>query len=122
MDASTEPIIAVIGHPIAGNPSQFAVERALQSMDFDWRVLSFDVLPEDVASALEGFAVTGIAGPDGGSEAKPVGTVFIALAGNNDCQVEQFSFSGDRKRIQILSAHSGLNMIRLYLETDSLTA
>jgi hypothetical protein len=62
MDGTTEPIIAVIGHPIAGNPSQFAVERALRSLQLDWRVLSFDVKPGDVAAALDGFAVTGIAG------------------------------------------------------------
>lgn len=62
MDGTTEPIIVVIGHPIAGNPSQFAVERALRAMKLDWRVLSFDVKPADVAAALEGFAVTGICG------------------------------------------------------------
>jgi hypothetical protein len=62
MDGTTEPIIVVIGHPIAGNPSQFAVEKALRAMKLDWRVLSFDVKPEDVAAALEGFSVTGIAG------------------------------------------------------------
>ncbi len=62
MDGTTEPIIAVIGHPIAGNPSQFAIERALVSLDLDWRVLSFDVYPEHIAAALEGFKVIGIAG------------------------------------------------------------
>ena len=48
MDGTTEPIIAVIGHPIAGNPSQLALERALRAMDLDWRVLSFDVKPDDM--------------------------------------------------------------------------
>ena len=62
MDGTTEPIIVVIGHPIAGNPSQLAVERSLESLEMDWRVLSFDVHPSDVAAALEGFLVTGIAG------------------------------------------------------------
>ncbi len=62
MDAPTQSIIVVIANPIAGNPSQFALERALKSMDLDWRVVSFDVAPEDVPAALEGFAVTGIAG------------------------------------------------------------
>jgi hypothetical protein len=62
MDGTTEPIIAVIGHPIAGNPSQFAVERALREMKLEWRVLSFDVDPEDVAAAIEGFSVIGVAG------------------------------------------------------------
>jgi hypothetical protein len=62
MDAVTQSVIVVIAHPIAGNPSQFAVERALKSMELDWRVLSFDVRPDDVPAALQGFAVTGIAG------------------------------------------------------------
>jgi hypothetical protein len=62
MEGTTEPIIVVIGHPIAGNPSQFAIERALHAMKLDWRVLSFDVLPQDVGAALGGFAVTGIVG------------------------------------------------------------
>lgn len=62
MDGTTEPMIAVIGHPIAGNPSQLAIERALESLGLDWRVLSFDVRPEDVGLALDGFRVIGIAG------------------------------------------------------------
>lgn len=62
MDGTTEQIIVVIGHPIAGNPAQFAAERALRAMKLEWRVLSFEVLPDDVGSALEGFRVTGIRG------------------------------------------------------------
>lgn len=62
MDAPTQSIIVVIAHPIAGNPTQFALERALHSMELDWRVFSFDVAPKDVPAALEGFAVTGITG------------------------------------------------------------
>ena len=62
MDGTTEPLLAVIGNPIAGNPSQFALERAIASLGLDWRVLSFDVPPDDIAAALNGFAVTGIRG------------------------------------------------------------
>ena len=62
MDVAPESIIVVIAHPIAGNPSQFAVERALRALDLDWRVLSFDVHPDDVPAALDGFVVTGIVG------------------------------------------------------------
>lgn len=62
MDAATEPLLVVIDHPIAGNPAQFAIESALRAMQLDWRVLSFDVVPQNAASALEGFAVTGITG------------------------------------------------------------
>jgi hypothetical protein len=62
MEGTTEPIVVVIGNPIAGNPAQFALERSLRAMGLDWRVLSFDVSSEDVGAALGGFAVTGIVG------------------------------------------------------------
>lgn len=62
MDASTEPIIAVIGFPIGGNPSQFALERALAAVKLDWRVFSFDVAPEHLGTALDGLEVLGVRG------------------------------------------------------------
>ena len=62
MDGNTEPIIAVIGHPIAGNPSQFALERALQSLNLEWRVFSFDVTAEHLDKALDGLEVLGVRG------------------------------------------------------------
>ena len=62
MDAATEPILAVIAHPVAGNPTQFAIERALRAMQLEWRVLSFDIRPEHVPAALNGFDVLGVTG------------------------------------------------------------
>ncbi len=62
-----------------------------------------------------GLSVTGIAGPDGGTEEKPVGTVFIGISSREGAQVEKFSFSGNRHRIQSSAAQAGLNMLRLYL-------
>ncbi len=62
MDGTTEPIVAVFGHPIAGNPSQFALERALVALDLDWRVLSFQVAPDQIPKALDGAEVLGIRG------------------------------------------------------------
>ena len=55
MDGTTEPVVAVIGHPIAGNPTQFAIERGLLSMGLPWRVMSFDIPPDRVATALDGL-------------------------------------------------------------------
>ncbi len=69
---------------------------------------------EKTASDI-GLSVTGIAGPSGGTEEKPVGTVFIAISDRNRCTVEQYRFSGNRRRIQALTAHTGLNNLRLYL-------
>lgn len=60
MDGFTESIVIVLGHPVGGNPSQFAIEKGLASIDLDWRVLSLDVEPADLPAAIEGFRVTGI--------------------------------------------------------------
>lgn len=48
------------------------------------------------ASVDYGLATTGIAGPTGGSKDKPVGLVFIGIAGNETVVVKKFIFSGDR--------------------------
>ena len=62
MDETTEPVIGIVGHPIAGNPSQFAIERVLQALRFDARVLSFDVQPARLAAALDGAEALGFRG------------------------------------------------------------
>ncbi len=67
-----------------------------------------------------GLAVTGIAGPDGGSEEKPVGTVYIAIASSEDNWVNKFHFQGDRSQIREMSAQSGLDLVRKYLLQKSL--
>lgn len=57
-------------------------------------------------------AVTGIAGPDGGSEAKPVGTVFLALAdGEGDVARKRF-FGGDRAVVRRAASLAALELIR----------
>ncbi len=62
-----------------------------------------------------GLAVTGIAGPGGGSAAKPVGTVHIGIATPEGHWVNTFLFDGDRQQIRELSAHSALDLVRKYL-------
>ncbi|MDG2222977.1 MAG: hypothetical protein P8L85_16475 [Rubripirellula sp.] len=62
MEGTTEPILTILGNPIAGNPSQFAIERALDDMNLEWRVLSFDVREADIPAALDGLEVLGIRG------------------------------------------------------------
>lgn len=48
------------------------------------------------------IAITGIAGPDGGSKEKPVGTVFIACATKDHyINVERYNFAGDRQQIRL---------------------
>ena len=62
-----------------------------------------------------GLAVTGVAGPGGGSDEKPVGTVYIAIATNEENWVSKFLFPGNRKQVRDLTAQSGLDLIRKYL-------
>jgi nicotinamide-nucleotide amidase len=57
-------------------------------------------------------SITGIAGPTGGSDQKPVGLVFIGVNINESFAVQQFNFLGDRERIQTMSALSALDLLR----------
>ncbi|WP_162006651.1 hypothetical protein [Roseimaritima sediminicola] len=61
-DSAVQPIACVLGHPIAGNPTQFAVERALAAADIDWRFLSLDVTAEDLPAAVAGMRAMGFRG------------------------------------------------------------
>ena len=68
------------------------------------------------SSADFGISVTGIAGPDGGSPEKPVGTVFIGMAEKNgETTVKTFSFPGNRDRVRVFSSQAALNLLRLRL-------
>jgi nicotinamide-nucleotide amidase len=62
--------------------------------------------------ATLGVGITGVAGPTGGTEQKPVGLVFHALASEKGTQVEERKFPGDRKRIRRFASHQALDMIR----------
>ena len=62
-----------------------------------------------------GLAVTGIAGPSGGTPEKPVGTVFIGLATPEGNEVTEYHFKGDRKAVRVMSAQMALDRVRRYL-------
>ncbi|MDD3267741.1 MAG: competence/damage-inducible protein A [Syntrophomonadaceae bacterium] len=62
-----------------------------------------------------GLAITGIAGPDGGSEEKPAGLVYIALADAGSCWVKEMRFVGGRDAVRILAAKTALDLLRRYL-------
>ena len=65
-----------------------------------------------VTGADIGLSITGIAGPSGGSEEKPVGTVYFALDFKGECRDYLFHFSGQRDQIQILASQTALDLIR----------
>jgi nicotinamide-nucleotide amidase len=62
--------------------------------------------------ATWGASVTGIAGPGGGSDEKPVGTVFFGLSGPAGVRTEKRFFHGDRERIRQSSAYTLLDGVR----------
>ncbi len=67
-----------------------------------------------VSGTTLGLAITGIAGPKGGSEEKPVGTVFIALDCPKGTVSKRYQLPGDRNQIQTLSAHLAIDWVRRY--------
>ncbi len=68
------------------------------------------------ARAEVAIAVTGIAGPGGGSPEKPVGTVYMALAAQGTTLVRKHLFSGDRLAIKEQTADEALGLLLDYLE------
>jgi nicotinamide-nucleotide amidase len=62
------------------------------------------------------LSITGVAGPDGGSEAKPIGTTHIGLAGPTGIEVLKRQFIGDRARIRSFASQMALDLLRRRLE------
>ena len=63
------------------------------------------------------LSLTGVAGPTGGSEAKPVGTVYIAVTGARGTEVKHRTFTGERSQIQTIAAYAGLQLVRQYVQS-----
>lgn len=64
-----------------------------------------------LSNADVAVSVTGIAGPTGGSEKKPVGTVCIGIAHKENCYAATFLFEGNRSRIRRMSAMMAEKMV-----------
>jgi nicotinamide-nucleotide amidase len=62
-----------------------------------------------------GVSITGIAGPDGGSQEKPVGLVYIGLATPEGIEANKFQFHGGRDSIRQLSVQAALDWVRRYM-------
>lgn len=69
-----------------------------------------------VAEVDVGLSVTGIAGPTGGTEEKPVGLVYIGLSAKEGNFIRRFNFSGTRLEIKERAAMETLKLLLDYLE------
>jgi nicotinamide-nucleotide amidase len=69
-----------------------------------------------MARADLSISISGVAGPEGGTPEKPVGTVWIALDAPRDCMARAFQFSGDRGRVRRAALTEALLMIRTWVQ------
>jgi nicotinamide-nucleotide amidase len=72
------------------------------------------------AKSTLGVAITGVAGPTGGTDAKPVGLVYCALSDGSRTEVIERKFPGDRDRIRVFATRQALDMIRRRLMNSDL--
>jgi shikimate dehydrogenase len=57
-----QEIVAVFGQPVAGNPTQYMMEKAFAQVGLDWRYLTLEVAPADLADAIKGMRAMGFRG------------------------------------------------------------
>ncbi|MFO7736641.1 MAG: CinA family protein [bacterium] len=67
-------------------------------------------------STEHGIAVSGLAGPEGGTEEKPVGTVFVGVKSKQNLKIERFLIKGDRGKIRKKTRDKALSMFEKLLE------
>lgn len=60
--ASLQEIVCCLGQPVAGNPTQFMMERAFAAAGLDWRYLTLEVAPENLTEAIRGIKALGFKG------------------------------------------------------------
>ena len=71
-----------------------------------------------ISGADWAVSTTGYAGPDGGADGTPVGTVYIAAAGPNGTEARAFRFNGSRQFVRTVAASWAFNLLRLAIEAD----
>jgi shikimate dehydrogenase len=60
--SAIQEIVAVFGQPVAGNPTQYMMEKAFAQVGLDWRYLTLEVSPEGLADAVRGMRAMGFRG------------------------------------------------------------
>ena len=98
-----------VKHQKLGVPQEILVEHGAVSEE------TVREMAEGVKKAFStdwGVAVSGIAGPGGGTEAKPVGTVWIAVTGPDRTLTKKLELPYGRRRNKVASAHAALDLTR----------
>lgn len=108
----------------------YAYEAKVAALGVSWDTLNkFGAVSEETASAMArgvrerfgvslGLAVTGIAGPGGGTPEKPVGLTYFGLADANNVIVEKHVWKGNRVQVKEQSAQAGLLLLKNFLERN----
>ncbi len=97
------------------NPETLALHGAVsEEVATEMALGAKKILKSDYA-----IATTGIAGPDGGTSEKPVGTVWIAVAAKQNVIVKRYTFAHNRERNILRSSQSAINMLRELILTEN---
>ena len=123
----------LLGHQITNSPGSSAYFRGgiiaydnrikVEKLGVDQKRLEkFGAVSEEVAKEMAknvrqifktdyGVAITGIAGPDGGTKKKPVGLVFVAISNARQTVCKKCQFFGARPKIKSQAAHQALKLL-----------
>ena len=134
-ESCTGGLVASLITDISGSSDYFqtgyvtyANETKMSLLDVKERTLiahgavSEETVSEMLTGTLErsgadyAVAISGIAGPSGGTEEKPVGTVYIGVANHHQQKIKRFQFGKDRILNKEMSAYNALNSLRLLIE------
>ena len=108
----------------SGGYITYANDRKICDLDVPKSILAaYGAVSEDTAKAMAlgcrqktgtdyGLSITGIAGPDGGSEDKPVGTFYVGLSSASGTFANKYFFLSDRKAIRVMAAYRALETLR----------
>lgn len=61
-DSALQELVCCMGQPVAGNPTQFMMERAFVAAELDWRYLTLEVSPDNLEDAMRGLRAMGFRG------------------------------------------------------------
>ena len=113
---SSDTVIGgVVSYAYSAKADVLGVDKnALESQGAvnDWTAQQMAHGAKEKLGCTLAVAVTGIAGPGGAEEGKPVGTVWTSVAGPNGCVQRRFAFSGDRESVRMKTTAAALLLLQ----------